>query len=134
MKKKSFLIALFILVTVFNITPLMAQACEPVEVDKWLRCQYTPGKGTDDPPYYVGTKYIFWIVYKVTANEALSDVVVYDRFGAELMIEGITVLGTSAELDAYDYSVHGHQPSRHARIHFMRNIRIEFWSNSESPP
>jgi len=104
MKKKSFLMALFILVTVFNITPLMAQACKPVEVDKWLHCP--DGEGwSDNPPYYVGQKYYFWMVYEVKANVDLTDVVVYDRFGAELMIEGIAVLwDPTVKNEDYDYN------------------------------
>lgn len=103
MNKKSFLITLVILVVAFNITPSIAQALAPVEVDKWLRCSTAAG-WSDNIPYYVGQKYYFWMVYEVKANEALADVVVYDRFGAELMIEGIAVNWPTVQAEDYDYT------------------------------
>lgn len=38
-----------------------------------------------------GSEVLLGIQIRVTAHADLSDVVVYDRFGAELMIEGISV-------------------------------------------
>jgi len=59
------------------------------------------------PYYYVGKKYYWWIEITVHANEALSDVVVYDRLGAELMIEGISLTTPKGDPrqtpDPFDY-------------------------------
>lgn len=104
MKKKIFLTTLLMLVAVITIMPLSAQACHTgsVEITKHLRCP--SGEGwSDNPPYYVGQKYYFWIVYEVKANTDLTDVVVYDNFGAELMIEGICVYWTTVLTETYDY-------------------------------
>ena len=69
------------------IAPVMAP-CEPLSISKRLVC--STGEGySDNPPYYVGDKYYFWMEIRVDAYVNLEDVVVYDRLGAELMIEGI---------------------------------------------
>lgn len=43
-----------------------------------------------NPPYFVGEKYYWWIKMTVSADANVSDVVVYDQLGGELMIEGIS--------------------------------------------
>jgi len=85
-KRNIFMLSLLILVTVISFAPVMAQACScpPVEISKELFCF------SDKPPYYVGNKYTWWMKITVTAHTGLSDVIVYDRLGAELMIEGIS--------------------------------------------
>ena len=87
MKRNIVLLTLLMLVAVFSFAPVMAQECsyQPVEICKSLVCF------SDKPPYYVGEPYTWWIRINVTANTDLSSVIVYDRFGAELMIEGISV-------------------------------------------
>ena len=86
MKRNIVLLTLLMLVAVFSFAPVMAQArpCPPLEICKSLWCF------SDKEPYYVGNQYTWWIRIDVTAYEDLSSVVVYDRFGAELMIEGIS--------------------------------------------
>ena len=78
---------LLVAVAAFSIAPVMAQ-CEPVSVNKRLVCNTGPGY-SDNGPYYVGMKYYFWMEIRVDASVNLEGVVVYDRLGAELMIEGI---------------------------------------------
>ena len=97
MKRNIFLLTLLLLVATLSFAPAMAQAypCPPVEICKSLYCN------SSKPPYYVGEKYYWWIQITVHANEALSNVTVYDRFGAELMIEGISV--DTPKPDPYDY-------------------------------
>ena len=87
MKRNIFFLTMLILVATFSFAPVMAQACScpPVEICKSLYCK------SSKPPYYVGNKYTWWIQITVTAHTSLSSVVVYDRFGAELTIEGISV-------------------------------------------
>jgi len=94
---KFFLLILLILVAALSFAPVMAEGylCPPVEICKSLYCM------SDKPPYYVGEKYYWWISIEVTAKTDLSSVMVYDRFGAELMIEGISI-GTP-KYDPYDY-------------------------------
>jgi len=81
----------------------MAQGCSPVEIWKEPFCNTDPGNTmfSDNGPYEVGEKYFWWINITVRANEDLSSVIVYDRFGAELMIEGISL--DWAKYDPYDY-------------------------------
>lgn len=102
MHKKSLLITLAMLVLAFNIIPSMAQVLAPVEVYKYLYCDTAPGF-SDNPPYEVGQKYTFWMVYDVFANENLDNIVVYDRFGGELMIDGIAVNWATASTEDVNY-------------------------------
>jgi hypothetical protein len=44
---------------------------------------------SSNPPYYLGVKYYWWIRINVTAKRDLDYVAVFDRLGAEFMIEGI---------------------------------------------
>lgn len=91
------------LLSVFSFTPVLAQACSPVEIIKEPYCAEDPGNimYSDNPPYQVGMKYYWWIKMTVYAYEDLLNVTVYDRFGAELMIEGICI-GTP-KYDPYDF-------------------------------
>lgn len=87
MKRSIIMLTLLVAVAAFSIAPVMAP-CPAVSVNKRLIC--STGEGySDNPPYYVGNKYYFWIEIRVDASVDLEDVVVYDRLGAELMIEGI---------------------------------------------
>ena len=103
MKRNIFLLTLLILVAAFSFAPVMAQECSPVEITKTPYCTTDPGDVmySDNPPYYVGMKYYWWIKITVHANEDLSSVIVYDRLGAELMIEGICV--DTPKYDPYDF-------------------------------
>ena len=87
MRKSILLLALLAVVAALSIAPAMAP-CPSVEVSKRLVCHTGEGY-SDNPPYYVGMKYFWWIEIKVEAHADLSSVVVFDRLGAELMIEGI---------------------------------------------
>jgi hypothetical protein len=80
-----FALTLLMLVAAFSFAPVMAQTCLPVDICKELVCF------SDKEPYYVGMKYYWWIRITVHANENVSNVIVYDRLGAELMIEGVSV-------------------------------------------
>jgi hypothetical protein len=87
--KKIVLMLAILIAAAATIAPVMAPCpCPPVTIFKEPYCWGGPG-WSDNPPYYVGMKYFWWIEITVTANVDLSDVVVYDRLGAELMIEGI---------------------------------------------
>ena len=85
MKRIIFPLTLLILASAFSFAPVMAKACPLVEIRKGTYCY------SDTGPFQVGVKYTWWINITVTANTELSDVIVYDRLGAELMIEGISV-------------------------------------------
>lgn len=107
MKKGILLVALVVLVAM-SVAPTLAQCpCVPVDINKRLICNTGPGY-SDNGPYYVGVKYYWWMEISVHAYADLSSVVVYDRLGAELMIEGIFI--NEANVDAnrfppwtYDY-------------------------------
>lgn len=101
--KKFVFLILPILIAAFSVAPAIAGCMPPVEISKEPYCNQDPGDvlWSDNPPYYVGMKYYWWIKITVTANTDLEDVVVYDRLGAELMIEGICLL--TPKEDPYDY-------------------------------
>jgi len=103
-RKSTLLLSLLMLVIAINVVPVIARecSCPPVEISKRLKCPTGPGY-SDNPPYYVGMKYFWWIEITVEANTDLSSVIVYDRLGAELMIEGITVDEATMLLKDYDY-------------------------------
>ena len=107
MRRNVFLLTLMILVAAFSFAPVIAQECPPVRIWKYPYCS-NPETDPDDiywsknAPYYTGEKYFWWIAIKVTAYTDLSNVRVYDRFGAELMIEGICV-DTPPKEDPYDF-------------------------------
>src|SRR3990170_4674519 len=88
MKGKILLLTLLMFGVVFNIGLVMAPLCPPVMISKEPYCWSGAGY-SDNPPYYVGHKYYWWIKITVKANVALTGVTVYDNLGAELMIEGI---------------------------------------------
>ena len=92
MKRNIFLLTLMMLVAAFSFAPVMAKACQPVEIKKELYC-YSDKPDPVTGYYYVGEHYTWWIKITVTAYQNLSSVTVYDRFGAELMIEGISHAG-----------------------------------------
>jgi hypothetical protein len=108
MLTSSFIVGLTLLLAVaaFGITPVMSQCSPAVEVHKTPFClTWYPGAypGSPDdryssnpidmedgiPVYPMHTKLFWWIEITVTANVDLEDVVVYDRLGAEFMVEGI---------------------------------------------
>jgi hypothetical protein len=63
-----------------------------LRISKKLKCA-TDAKDamfSKNPPYFVGEKYYFWIRMTVCADANVSDVVVYDQLGGELMVEGIS--------------------------------------------
>jgi len=90
-KRNIFLLTLMILIAVFSSAPVMANACSPVEITKELYCK------SAKPPYYVGEPYTWWINITVTAYSNLSSVMVYDRLGAELRIDGVSMHTESIE-------------------------------------
>jgi len=98
--KRIILMLTILIVTAATIAPVMAPCPPPVTIFKEPYC-WTGAGWSDNPPYYVGIKYFWWIEITVTANVELSDVVVYDRLGAELMIEGICE--GSPKYDPYDW-------------------------------
>jgi hypothetical protein len=100
-RKSILLLTLMAVVIALSIAPAMAP-CPSIEVSKRLKCSTGPGY-SDNPPYYVGSKYFFWIEIEVEAHVDLSSVVVFDRLGAELMIEGITVDEATMLAEDYDY-------------------------------
>lgn len=109
MKKRILLAAVVIVMVALNVVPIMARECpcRPVCINKTLICNTGPGFSSN-PPYYVGVKYYWFMEISVHAYADLSSVVVYDRLGAELMIEGIfTSIEESDRYgpweDKYDY-------------------------------
>ena len=78
--------------------PPRCEKVPPVSIEKEAYCMKTPrpdGLDTfsNNGPYLLGTKYYWWIEINVTAKTNLTNyrVVVFDRLGAEFMIEGICV-------------------------------------------
>jgi len=124
----------------------MRPCCErvpPVYIEKEAYC-LKPNPGPPDtfsnnPPYYMGVKYYWWIEINVTANRDLSRycVAVYDRLGAEFMIEGICVDWPKQPANLYmypgtedsyprpfdytfDYSSDGtYEPERHGEVKIL---------------
>ena len=106
MKRKMLLIAALVISFAVMMTPSALccggppRCCEevpPVLIEKEAYCM-KPSSGpidtySNNPPFYMGKKYYWWIEINVTAKTDLTDyhVVVYDRLGAEFMIEGICV-------------------------------------------
>lgn len=45
---------------------------------------------SDNPPYFVGEKYYWWIRTTVCADANVSDIVLSDELGGEFMIEGVS--------------------------------------------
>jgi len=109
MLTSSFIVGLTLLLALpaFSIAPVMSQCSPPVEISKMPYCLTYPGASPGSPgdrystnpidmdngiPVYpTGTKLFWWIEITVTANVDLEDVVVYDRLGAEFMVEGIYI-------------------------------------------
>ncbi|MDH5379103.1 MAG: hypothetical protein OEX00_12325 [Gammaproteobacteria bacterium] len=106
MKRNIILIAA-LLVSFAVLMPTSASGCRrvppcceevpPISIEKEAYCM-KPSSGpldtfSNNPPYHMGTKYYWWIEINVTAKTDLTSyrVVVYDRLGAEFMIEGICV-------------------------------------------
>jgi len=108
--KRNILLLTLLIAAATLIAPVMAPV-PPVEISKIPYCwndpedvlwSDNPEYWIDDTPfYYVGTKYYWWIRIQVHANEDLENVRVYDRLGAELMIEGISI--EDPKIDPYDY-------------------------------
>ena len=99
----------------------MPPCCErvpPISIEKEAYClKPTPGPPdtfSNNPPYYMGIKYYWWIEINVTANKDLSSysVVVYDRLGAEFMIEGICVDWPKQPANLYLYNGTEHSDPR----------------------
>jgi hypothetical protein len=105
MKRSILILTMLLAVTVFSIAPVMAPCLPAVEICKTPFCLTYPGPGPGEPgdryssnpiamdngiPVYpTGMKLFWWIEINVTALDDLTDVVVYDRLGAEFMVEGI---------------------------------------------
>jgi hypothetical protein len=89
--------------------PPCCEVTPPVLIEKEAYClKPTPGPPdtfSNNPPYYMGQKYSWWIEINVTAKMDLTNyhVVVYDRLGAEFMIEGICVDWPKQPADLYMY-------------------------------
>jgi hypothetical protein len=104
-KRNIFILTLLLAVAAFSIAPVMSQCGPAVEICKTPFCMTYPGPGPGEPgdryssnpiamdngiPVYpTHMKLFWWIEITVTANVDLTGVVVYDRLGAEFMVEGI---------------------------------------------
>jgi hypothetical protein len=104
-KRRIFISTLLLVVAAFTIAPVMAPCGPAVEISKTPFCMTYPGAspgspgdrystnpiGMDNgiPVYPTHTKLFWWIEITVMAHADLTDVVVYDRLGAEFMVEGI---------------------------------------------
>lgn len=105
MKRSVFVLTLLLAVAAFSVAPVMARCDPAVEICKTPFCMTYPGPGPGEPgdryssnpidmengiPVYpTGMKLFWWIEIEVTALADLTGVVVYDRLGAEFMVEGI---------------------------------------------
>ena len=105
MKRSIFILTILLAVAAFSIAPVMAPCPPAVEISKTPFCMTYPGPGPGEPgdryssnpiamengiPVYpTSTKLFWWIEITVKANADLTGVVVYDRLGAEFMVEGI---------------------------------------------
>jgi len=94
MKRSIFMLTILLAIAAFSIAPVMAP-CLPM-ISKRIYCPTGPGYSDNYlyldhgiPVYPAGEKLVWWIEIKVTAGAAMEDVVVYDRLGAEFMVEGI---------------------------------------------
>jgi len=107
-RRNVFLLTLMVLVATFTFAPVIAQCSfTPVRIWKYPYCS-NPVNDPDDIYWsknpentYTGEKYYWWITINVTAYTGLSNVRVYDRLGAELMIEGICI--DTPKTDPYDF-------------------------------
>lgn len=93
-KQLTLILTLFLALSMAMTPTVLVSAQDPaIEITKTPYC--TTEDGFSDNPnidgyYAMGTKIYMWIKIKVTAgDEALKDVIVYDRLGAEWMVEGI---------------------------------------------
>jgi hypothetical protein len=92
-KQLTLILTLFLALSMAMTPAVLVSAQDPaIEITKTPYC--TAEDGFSDNPidgfYPMGTKIYMWIRIQVTAgDEALTDVVVYDRLGAEWMVEGI---------------------------------------------
>lgn len=74
----------------------VSQGNSPVKgylsISKKTPCSSDPQdvRFSKNPPYFVGEKYYWWIKVTVKAMGNVSDVVVSDQLGEELMIEGVS--------------------------------------------
>ena len=144
--KGKLVFAVILLVSFVMLMPNSVSACErqpPVCIEKEAYCMKpTPGPPdtfSNNPPYYLETKYYWWIKINVTAKTDLTNyrVVVYDRLGAEFMIEGICVDWPKQPANLYmypgtedsnpkpfdytfDYSSDGtYEPERHGKVKIL---------------
>ena len=60
-----------------------------LQVSSVPKCWTGPG-WSDNPPYFVGEKYYWWIRVTVCADANVSDIVVSGELGGEFMIEGVS--------------------------------------------
>ena len=107
MKRSILMLTLLIVGAFACFAPVMAPDNQPVTITKEPYCMGTSGAWSDDPPFFVGMKYYWWIKIKVTAHTELTNVRVFDRLGAELMIEGISLTTPKGDprqtSDPFDY-------------------------------
>jgi hypothetical protein len=90
--------------------PPRCEKIPPVSIEKEAYCMKPPrADGLDtfsnNGPYLLETKYYWWIEINVTAKTNLTNyrVEVYDRLGAEFMIEGICVDTPKQPHELYHY-------------------------------
>ena len=97
-RKGILLVVPLLLSMLFTVTLVMpAEACHPpqpspLEIEKTLFCLDNDGY-SDQPPYYVGNAYRWWIKITVTntGTQPVKDVVVWDTLGRAFMLDAICV-------------------------------------------
>jgi len=94
--KRNVIFAILLLTLFAILVPTTVFGCKtpPIYIEKEVFCSsYTNDPQNElfsiNPPYYLGTKYYWWIQIDLTALKDLDHVEVFDRLGAEFMIEGI---------------------------------------------
>lgn len=77
---------------IYEITSVSKPGEGYLQISKVAYCATDPNDASysKNPPYFVGEKYYWWIQITVSADTNVSDAVVHDQLGRELMIEGVS--------------------------------------------
>lgn len=84
-----FVLVLVIVVTSSGIHEIASHRGDQLRISNELKCHTGPGY-SDNPPYYAGNKHYWWIRITLCARTSVTDVVVSNQLGSELMLEGFS--------------------------------------------
>lgn len=85
----AFVLVLVLFVASLGVYEIASHRGDYLQISNKLTCSTRPGF-SDNPPYYVGNKYYWWIRITVSAAANVTDVVVSDQLSGEFMLEGIS--------------------------------------------